>query len=188
MNVKAPDLSSWYTLEQTIDKLQTSARSVYRLRDEQKIRWATRREKGVRPTPVYNPDDVESIRKTRDEKAVAKIAPPAENGELTKATTTTTAPKTLMRAATTNNPMTRFFDLWEKALLAAEVPVPQARPFMTIEEASAYSGLSQALLRRMCKDGTIGSIKDRGVKIRKSELDEFATFPTAAQIERLRAV
>jgi hypothetical protein len=186
-DVKATDLSSWYTLEQTIDKLQTSARSVYRLRDEQKIRWATRREKGVRPTPVYNPDDVEAIRKSRDEKVVAKIAPPnAENGELTKATTTTTTPKTLMRAATREDSFGLFMEFIQRGM-ATQSAVSQVRLFMTIKEASAYSGLSQALLRRLCKNSVIPSLKDQGVKIAKSDIDLYAGPPEAERDVQLHS-
>jgi len=43
--------------------------------------------------------------------------------------------------------------------------------FLTITEASAFTGLTQAFLKRMIAQGTLTAIKDRGWKIRRKDLE-----------------
>ena len=174
--MKELDLSSWYTLEQTIDKLRQSARTVYRLRKEKQIRCMIRREKGVRPTPVYNPEDVEKVCQAAVDADISRTKPAVangKNGELTKATTTT-APKTLMRAATKDDTFALFME-FIRGMAAQAAAVSQVRPFMTIEEASEYSGLSQALLLTYALNrARLGTFAIAGSKLPKFDLDDFA--------------
>jgi len=57
-------------------------------------------------------------------------------------------------------------------LLPERRPTPQPpKPYLTVDEAAAYTGLSQAFLKRMIKLGTLSAIKDRGWKIRRKDLE-----------------
>jgi excisionase family DNA binding protein len=159
-----PDLSSWYTTEEVMSKLRMSQRSVYRLRTEKRIGWARRREKGKQPEPVYNPADVDAIQATLAPAPALLEAPAAANGAVA-----TTRPA----KAGVQDGFSQFMEFVQRGM-AAQAAVAAPRLFLTIEEASEYSGLSQLCLRRLCKEGAIPSIKDRSVKIPKAGLDAFA--------------
>jgi excisionase family DNA binding protein len=45
--------------------------------------------------------------------------------------------------------------------------------FLTVEEASALTGLTQAYLRRAIEGGTLKAIKDRGWRIRRRDLEQL---------------
>ena len=63
------------------------------------------------------------------------------------------------------------------AQFAAAVGQPQLRVgekvYLTLGEASAYSGLSKTLLLRKVKGGELKAFKDGGWKIRRSEVEEL---------------
>ncbi len=48
---------------------------------------------------------------------------------------------------------------------------PSQKRFLTLSEASEYSGLSEAYLRRQCQSGWPGALKDRGWKLRRSDVE-----------------
>jgi len=63
----------------------------------------------------------------------------------------------------------------------------QALPqWMTIRDASEYSGLSQTLLRRLIDRGTLASVRDGSIKVRRCDVDELSmsSLRTVAQVRR----
>lgn len=57
--------------------------------------------------------------------------------------------------------------------------------FLTIKEASAYSGLSQAFLRRLVRSGTLPAVLDGAIKVRRADLDNLANFDTISPMSKL---
>jgi excisionase family DNA binding protein len=56
----------------------------------------------------------------------------------------------------------------------AQIEAPKPLPvWITIEQASEYSGLSENLLRRMVKAKVLLGIQDGSTKVRKSDVDAF---------------
>jgi len=174
-----PPLSEWLTVDQVMTKLNLSQRSIYRLRVDQRIRWKKRRDvDGKQPTPVFHPGDVENEYKRMygDELAPALLEAPASSSDkqLTKA-----LPEKVGTSVKIHRPAPASAVLDTNALLAlaqgiaAAVPAP-VKAFLTLPEAAAYTGLTETYLRRQCKEGAIPSIRDRGTKIRKADLDRFA--------------
>jgi len=47
------------------------------------------------------------------------------------------------------------------------------RLFLSLPEASEYTGLSRALLRRKIRSGELAAIQDRGWRVRRSDLDKI---------------
>jgi hypothetical protein len=46
--------------------------------------------------------------------------------------------------------------------------------FLNLEEASALSGLSQAFLRRLIRDGKLAAVRDVSLKVSRANLERFA--------------
>ena len=72
-----------------------------------------------------------------------------------------------------------LLDLVSRAKAVQQMaPVPQ---WITIREASAYSGLSIALLRRLVTTKKLPSLKDGAVKVRRNDLDNLANVGEMAE-------
>jgi hypothetical protein len=131
MNPPTPlKLVEWYTQERAAKTIGVSARTVRRMGDDGTLRRAWRPIKGRRPEAVYHPDDVE--------KEAAKILRPnpVEDDirpawpEPTQAIATRPGIPEVLE---------RFGELMKRG--------KQAPPlWLTLEAASEYSGLSQALI------------------------------------------
>ena len=155
MNKKNLDL--WKTKNEAAAILGCSVKTVDRLAAAGKIKKQERRVPGRRPLPVFNPKDIE---RKLEESAVLKAVPVSEQG----------SGGALMRQQKGNG--AEFF-----AQFAASMANPQLRlgekVYLTLGEASAYSGLSRTLLLRKVKSGEVKAFKDGGWKIRRSELEEL---------------
>ena len=136
------------------EELGISERSLERLIQKNRIRRAYRRVPGRKPLAVLNPEDVASLK-------ADTISPTP--------TDTLTEPRTDVAIRSTT-PQTALNFL---ASLLATVPQQPQALFLTIKEASQYTGLSQAYLRRLIDDGTLKVIKDRGYRIRRRDLDSL---------------
>jgi excisionase family DNA binding protein len=58
--------------------------------------------------------------------------------------------------------------------LLTTLPYPPRALFLTLKEAAAYSGLTQAYLRRRITEGNLPVIRDAGYKIAREDLDNLA--------------
>ena len=45
--------------------------------------------------------------------------------------------------------------------------------WLRLDEAAAYSGLSVALIRRLCRDGKLVFVRDRSLKVNRAALDKY---------------
>ena len=55
-------LDDWFTKSQAAALLQVSEKTVERLTRKGEIRRETRKRPGVRPSPVYSPEDLERVK------------------------------------------------------------------------------------------------------------------------------
>jgi len=152
---KAPDLTVWLNKEQAADALNTSIKTIERMTAAGKLRCAQRPRHGRKPEPVYDPVQLDGLRRQKE-----------------------LLPLTIGDGAT------------PRAMLPASpafAASPASNPrYLTLQQASAYSGLSATLLRRMIVDGLrhpIGARKEeralpairdgREWKIKREDLDKL---------------
>lgn len=57
--------------------------------------------------------------------------------------------------------------------LSVAYPPPWTKLYLTLEEASQFSGLSREYLQRLVKEGRLSAVNDRGVKIRRADLESL---------------
>jgi excisionase family DNA binding protein len=150
----AANFADWKPKMEIAAELGISERSLERLIQKNRIRRAYRRVPGRKPIAVLNPEDVAALK--------------AETIEPTP-TETLTEPRTdvAVRSPTPHAALNFL-----SSLLATVPQHPQAL-FLTVKEASLYTGLSQAYLRRLIDDGTLKVVKDRGYRIRRRDLDQL---------------
>lgn len=165
------DLSAWMTKAEAAAILGCSERTLDRLTaagvgPERRLRPR----QGAKPEPVYNPEDVERL---------APAAAPAVvpyNG-----------PVNGHAAPQLSNPAETGFALLVSAMQTLADRVGPRRPlaaFLTIKEASAYSGLSQAFLRRLVREGALPAVRDVAIKVRRADLDNLANFDTISPMAK----
>ena len=175
------DLVGWLTVDQTAARIGCSTRTVERLGRAKRLEQRLRRQDGTPPVAVYNPDDVARIALER-QRAPAPFVLPAGtaaahgngNGKGRDL-----AKLHFENATSGDDPIRQVFTLVLRAIQSPPSPpkdvtvseMAESRLFLTIPEAAAASGLSQAHLRRKCQSGWSGAIKDRGWKIRRKDLE-----------------
>lgn len=166
------DLSAWMTKAEAAARLGCSERTMDRLTatgagPERRLRPR----QGAKPEPVYNPEDVE------------RLAPAAS-----PAVVPYTGPLNGLAAPQTSNAAETGFALLVSAMQTLADRVGPRRPlaaFLTIKEASAYSGLSQAFLRRLARARVLPSVRDGALKVRRIDLDNLANPDTISTMAKL---
>ena len=170
----SPDYATWLTKDQAAAAIGVTTKSIERFVQAGQIQQARWQRDGRGPQlAVYQPDDV------------ARIAAERQPGPL---------PPFLVPASTVSaagnghgsvNALTPSEDRLEsirpgedllRALVGAAVRVMSETSqtpalFLTIAEASAVTGLSQAFLKRMIEAGTLSAVRDRGWRIRRKDLE-----------------
>lgn len=172
------DLSAWMTKAEAAAILGCSERTLDRLAaagmgPERRLRPR----QGAKPEPVYNPADVERLAPAA---APAVVFGPPD-------------PHHFLRGGAPPLPATRptanaGVELLVSAMQTLADRVGPRRPmaaFLTIKEASAYSGLSQAFLRRLVRSGTLPAVLDGAIKVRRADLDNLANFDTISPMSKL---
>jgi hypothetical protein len=154
-----PDLSSWLTKAAACAALGVKERTLERLAKDGKIQKQDLPADGRRPIPVYNPEDIEKI--LADKKTMV-LVPSVDSASVGKA----------------GGEMDK--------LLALATVIQAARPqtlplWLSLRQASIYSGLSMSCIARLCRVGGIpGVFRDRGWRIPRVGLDWVAGIaPTA---------
>lgn len=152
------DLSTWIPKAEAAARLGKSERTLDRMGDDGPERRLRPRE-GLKPEVVFNPDDIEKMVAAQRSKAIAPTSPlaPASTQQLALRKD---APAIALE----------FQELFARGLEAA-----RRGPglWLNLAEASAYSGLSIALLRRLIRAGVLLAIRDRAVKVRRADLDNL---------------
>lgn len=101
-------------------------------------------------------------------KARAAVAAAAENGAASVATLATPE-----EAPVTHGELAALVAIMER-LVERQAPAPAApiaAAWVTLQQASELSGLSEGLLRRLVREGKLRGIRDRFVKVRRAEVE-----------------
>jgi len=172
------DYATWLTKDQAAEAIGVTTKTVERFVQAGQIQQARWQPEGRGPVRVvYQPDDVARLARERKPGPLPAFlvpgppaAPPNGNGH---------GSSELVHMESTPDPtgiqLGRGDDL-VRALVTAAVRVMSETSqtstlFLSLPEASAVTGLSQAFLRRMIAAGTLSAIRDRGWKIRRKDLE-----------------
>jgi hypothetical protein len=168
------DLSTWLNKPEAAARLGISERTLDRRCDAGE--GPERRERpraGLKPEPVCNPDDGERLAAPKAHVLPAETTapriigndisiPPRPSGDV--------IPALLDRVA-------GAVEWW----MAETRPAPHIALYLTLPQASAYTGLTVAMLRRLIRTGRLASIRDRALKVRRVELDKLDTVGMVAK-------
>jgi hypothetical protein len=132
------NIKDWPTKEPAAKRLGITTRTLARMVASGKIDQRMRRQDIGNPVAVYNPDDLEKIAAAR----AAAIAIPEVTAE----------PETPLPAIARDPAvgMEAFSGALAQALVA---PKLSEKRWLTLPEASAYSGLGKSRLRELMRDG-----------------------------------
>ena len=147
-------IDDWYTKSQAAAFLKISEKTIERLASKGEIRRATRKRPGVRPLPVYDPDDLQQIRDSQIPRVeIVSQAEPQQRSAL----------------------VPRAVDLLPSLLqnlLPSDLPL-RDKLFLTVKEAARFAGLPQATIRRLIRAAKIPAVKAGGWRIKRSDLEQL---------------
>lgn len=181
----SPDYSTWLTKAQAADAIGVSTKTIEAFAKDAKIQQAAWRPSGRGPEKaVYNPDDVARIAQERRPGLPPFVLPASSNGNgngrgvsgLSGVSIDTGAALERSGPLPTGEEILRLVFAAALRSLASEkseTSENSQKLFLTIPEAAAVSGFSQAYLRRACRGGWSGAIKDKGWKIRRKDLEQL---------------
>lgn len=165
------DYSTWLTKQQAADAIGVTTKSVERFVQAGQIQQARWQRDGRGPLlAVYHPADVDRIASARRQGSPAPFVVPAAadvpaNGNGRGAGELALVPS----ADGTAEAVVRALGLLiSKAM--SETSQTSAL-FVTVKDASALTGLSQAYLLRKIGDLSLPAIRDRGWRIRRKDLE-----------------
>ena len=150
------DLADWKTKVEAAAILECSEKTIERMAERREVERRVRRT-GTRPRPVYNPKDIEQRREQNEAVEAFPVVKRQGNGNA------------LVKRNGGEDSFSPVIDL-AAAMQRPRVKVNE-KFYLTLDEAVELSGLSRAYLLRQIKAGELKAIKDRGWKIRRSELE-----------------
>ena len=170
------DLADWLTLVGASQVIGCSTRTVERLGRAKKLEQRLRRQEGTPPVAVYNPDDVHRIASERNPGPPAFVLPAVQPGNGNgKALTYTNRAASLEIDKLSGDPIRQLAAYVLHALQSPPSPPVAASVaeslYLNLHQASAVSGLSRTYLKRQIASGTLKAIKDRGWRIRRTDLE-----------------
>lgn len=171
-----PDYSTWLTKAQAAEAIGVSTKTIEAFAQDRRIEQAAWRPQGRGSAKaVYNPDDVARMVQERQPGRSAFVLPAAATAPANGSGHH--APSALAIAG----PGTPSGEEVLRLVLAAALQVLTSEKsstsenseklFLTIPEAAAVTGLTQAHLRRVIADKTLPAIRDRGWRIRRRDLE-----------------
>jgi len=149
------DLVEWKSKAEAAAILECSEKTIERMVGRKEIERQDRRIPGRKSLPVYNPKDIERL---REKSAVVEAFPVKGQGN----------GNALVKQKRGVGDLAALIDLFgdrERPRVAVNEKL-----YLSLDEAVELSGLSRAFLLRQIKGGELKAIKDRGWKIRRSEL------------------
>ena len=171
--------ASWLTKQQAADRIGKTTKTIERLTHDGKLhpmRW--RRPTGGPELVVYDPDEVDRIARAGQPGPVPAILVPKaaelpSNGNGHGPGDLARVPQVDGSQLPAVSPGDDVFHLLIAGAARVLSETSQTSPlFLTIPEAAAVSGLSQAYLRRKCQEGWAGAFKDGSTwKLRKVDLE-----------------
>ena len=178
-----PDYATWLTKQQAADLIGCSTKTVEQFAKDRKIEQALwRREGRGMPLAVYDPSDVARIAAERRGEAVPFVLPAVGNGNGHGASAIAVTARDGLTTLEVQQALASGLAEFAVALRAVAAPTSPSsessessqsfqKAFLTLPEASAVTGLTQAYLRKMIRLGTLTAIKDRGWKMRRKDLE-----------------
>jgi excisionase family DNA binding protein len=175
------DYSTWLTKQQAADTIGVSTKTVESLAKDRKIEQAAWRPQGRgAERAVYNPDDVARIAADRTPGRPAFVLPAVStptNGNRDQAGHHTQL-ATASRGAAGPEAAAAYLQAMLTAILGASSQTSESSQksettFLTVAEASAVTGLTQAYLLRAIAAQTLPAVKDRGWRIRRRDLEQL---------------
>ena len=145
-------LDDWLIKTQAAAFLQVSEKTIERLATKGDVRRATRKRPGVRPLPVYDPDDLQKIKDSQIPRV--EIISQAEAPQIPALAPSVDLPPFL------------------QTLFPSDLPL-RDKLFLTIKEAARFAGLPQATIRRLIHAGKLPAAKAGGWRIKRSELEQL---------------
>ena len=149
-----PVLDDWSTKTQAAAFLKVSEKTIERLASKGDLRRATRKRPGIRPLPVYDPDDLQKIKDSQ--------IPHAEI--ITQANAPQQQPALV--------PRLDLPSFLQSLMHGADVPL-RDKLFFSVKEAARYSGLPQSTIRRLIHAAKIPAFKAGGWRIKRSDLEQL---------------
>lgn len=179
-------LFTWLPKSEAAARLGISERTLDRLISAGKGPECRNRPRpGKKPEPVYNPADVDALVEAANKPAIFAASSP-----IGPASTTALAPAGGSSMPPGLATALRFID--QLATIAQrprlDPPVPAATPWMTIDQAAAYTGLSVTFLRRLVRSGELPSVRDRSTKVRRTDLDNLDISDKVSGLSRSEGV
>ena len=127
-------LKDWLTKTEAAAFLRVSEKTIERLATKGHLRRTTRKRHGVRPLPVYNPDDLQKVKDSQT--AQVQVVPQAEAGQ-----TQALAPRVDLPS------------FLQSLVNGADVPL-RDKLFLSVKEATRFSGLPESTIRRCSGAGS----------------------------------
>jgi hypothetical protein len=194
-----PDLQQWPTKPEVRQRLNISDRAVDRLVQQEKLQRLERAVYGRRPVPIFNPSDVDRLAEASPVKRTDWLpvdsplpeASPAPEQAIAKNGHSKPNPQLaaliaefiqILRDFSVANAPTPT----EIASLAPAVPAVPATLYLTMSEASLYSGLPEGRLRAFLKQGKLTRIAGahNRTMISRGELENlWKSFASCAALE-----
>lgn len=174
------DLSDWLPIADAAKVLGCSTRTIERLGRARKLEQRLRPQAGSPAVAVYNPDDVARLAQERRPAPAPFVLPVGPANGPTNGNsfpeTSGSLKETLARLPAGDDPIRQLFAAALRAVLQSPPSPPVSATvaetlFLTLKDAAALTGLSQAFLRRMITAGTLTAIRDRGWRIRRKDLE-----------------
>ena len=152
-------LDDWFTKSQAAATLQVSEKTIERLATKGDIRRATRKRPGIRPLPVYDPDDLQKIKDSQIPRVeiISQAEAPQQQPALVPRADL--LPSDLLPSLL-------------QTLFPVDLPL-RDKLFLTIKEAARFAGLPQATIRRLIHAAAIPAVKAGGWRIKRSDLEQL---------------
>jgi excisionase family DNA binding protein len=162
------DFSNWPTKPEAAAAIGVTTKTLERLVQAGQIQQASWRRQGRGPLlAVYEPGDVARLARERQPSPLPPFLVPATgNGKTGNNGNHVDA---MARAELPGDDLLRVLVAAAMRVMSQTSQTPPR--FVTLAEAAAVSGLSQAYLRRLIADGTLKAIRDRGWRIRRTDLE-----------------
>jgi excisionase family DNA binding protein len=170
------DYSTWLTKHQAAEAIGVTTKTVERFVQAGQIQQARWQRDGRGPLlAVYHPDDVARVALERRQGPLPPFVVPVtderSNGNghgLVQVESKLDSPSIQLGPGT---------DLLRVLVTAAARVMSETSEtsalFLTLDEASAFTGLTPTFLTKMIKRGTLPAIKDRTWKIRRKDLEQL---------------
>jgi hypothetical protein len=173
--------------------LGVNRRTIRRMVTRGELERQLRPVEGRRPEPVFSPEDIDRLAAENpfvtDGSQLQPAGPQPLHPSLIQAVILfeKIAGPIFAQNQEALAKVTGLLDAMSKTLPAAPQASPASfKPWMTIQDASLYSGLTEGLLRRQVRRGELFSVRDRqGRKVRKADLDNFAGVRPDSQEQKL---